>query len=953
MLTSHLTHRFLFGIFGIIVAIIAAFYLYSVPLIKSNVFEIERNASRIALNNVFELASKMHNSSLEYREQVLNAHRQRLTTVVETALFFFEKQYQLARTGGMSDQRAREHAFSQMRELSYGGDGYIWVADENYTLVSHPDDTYQGRNASELVDEQGEPIIPDVIRAAMRDGEGFYNYRWNRLYEERKLEKFSYVKYVPDWHFTIGSGVYIDDIEREVEARRQQALSELREAFAEIKIAETGYLFIFDSSGRMLVHPNPNIDGEVFRSLKNPVTGNTIMADLISVADSGRELYYKWDRPTDPGRYRYEKVSLVRYLPGFDWYICSSVYLEELQAGSRVLTDRILVIATIALLAACLLALVFVNFVTRPIRRLSETAHRISSGQLDVTTEISRDDEIGVLARAFDRMVDRLRQNITQLDVKVSERTEELDQRNRQLSQAMQEISQTSQNLRLMEERQRLILDALPAQIAYIDHNKRYVFVNEGYATAFGRSKERIIGRHLEEIVGARMYTDIETQVENALSGIASTFEYPLTVDGERRITKRTLIPFAPESGQVLGLINLSLDITAEREGERRLQAAQKMHTVGQLAGGLSHDFNNLLSILQGNLIALKDDPDTPEELFRYIEPAIRATHRGADITRRLLAFARRQPLSPTRIDLPSLTGECRALIGSSLPSDIQLDIKMADDIWQPIVDAGQLEDALVNLTFNARAAMKQGGQLEIALANRHIDETLILDEQVKPGDYVELNVCDTGPGFTQEAMERAFEPFFTTHEKENSSGLGLSMVYGFVKQSQGYIALSNRTTGGACITLLLPADPNRYSPEAPKQTEGPTAHDPGLVLVLDDDRDVRAVIRGQLLALGYQVIECSTPEEALELVSTLPEIDGLVSDIVMPGSLSGYDVAARFRQARPDAAIVLVSGFTPANRQGASPYPLLRKPFTQQALGQLLASPQARKASDHQQQEK
>ena len=347
MLTSNLTHRFLFGIFGIIVAIIAAFYLYSVPLIKSNVFEIERNASRIALNNVFELASKMHNSSLEYREQVLNAHQQRLTTVVETALFFFEKQYELARTGGMSEQRAREHAFSQMRELSYGGDGYIWVADENYTLVSHPDDTYQGRNASELVDEQGEPIIPDVIRAAMQDGEGFYNYRWNRLYEERKLEKFSYVKYVPDWHFTIGSGVYIDDIEREVEARRQQALSELREAFAEIKIAETGYLFIFDSSGRMLVHPNPNIDGEVFRSLKNPVTGNTIMADLISVADSGRELYYKWDRPTDPGRYRYEKVSLVRYLPGFDWYICSSVYLEELQAGSRVLTDRILVIATI------------------------------------------------------------------------------------------------------------------------------------------------------------------------------------------------------------------------------------------------------------------------------------------------------------------------------------------------------------------------------------------------------------------------------------------------------------------------------------------------------------------------------------------------------------------------------------------------------------------------------
>lgn len=946
MLTSNLTQRFLLGIFAIIAAIIAAFYLYSVPLIKKNVFDIERNASHIALNNVFELADKMHDSSREYREQVLEAHRQRLRAVVDSASFFFSNQYQLARNSGMDDRSARNYVFEQLRSLTYGDGDYVWIADESFILVSHPDGAYQGRSVQGLLDESGHPIMPSVIEKAMVDGEGFYNYRWNRLNENQKLEKFSYVKYFPEWNFVIGSGVYIDEVEAQVNARREQALTELREAFAGIKIADTGYLFIFDSAGRMLVHPNQNIDGAVFRTLKNPVTGNTIMEDLISVADTGQELYYKWDRPTDPGNYQYEKVSLVRYLPGFDWYICSSVYLDELQASSKVLTDRILVIATIALLAALLLSYVFVNYITRPIRHLSETAHRISSGQFDATTSIRRDDEIGVLARAFDRMVDRLRQNISQLDDKVSVRTQELGQRNQQLRQAMEEISAASQNLRLMEERQRLILDALPAQIAYINNRQHYVFVNEGYAQAFGRSKEAIIGMHLREVVGESMYRDIAPQVEDALQGTSSSFEYPLILDGETRITKRTLIPFDPEQDQVLGLINLSLDITAEREGEQRLQAAQRMHTVGQLAGGLSHDFNNLLSILQGNLLALQNNPATPEELLRNIEPAVRATRRGADITRRLLAFARRQPLSPRRIDLKSLMTDCATLIGNSLPASIRLTIDMDEELWEPRADPGQLEDALVNLAFNARTAMPNGGEIRLHLSNRSVTTTLLLDEQVQPGDYVEISVCDTGCGFSQEAIQRAFEPFFTTRKEENSSGLGLSMVYGFVKQSSGYISLSNHSSGGACVTLLLPVDRRQSDCITAGDEVSDATAGRGLILLLDDDDDVREVTREQLSSLGYRVIDCQSPAEACELITTLPELEGLVTDVVMPGTISGYDVARALRNSWPEAAAVLISGY--ASRYDARPgdcrqLPLLRKPFTREQLGRALLSPRAR----------
>ncbi|MBV1789226.1 cache domain-containing protein [Marinobacterium sp. D7] len=946
MLKSNLTQRFLLVIFAIIAAIIAAFYLYSVPLIKSKVFEIERNANHIALNNVFELAAKMHSSSREYQEQVLESHRQRLRAVVDSAAFFFARQYELARNSGMSDEEARRYIFQQLRTLTYGEGDYVWIVDDSFTLVSHPDPAYQGRSTYELVDENGQLIIPPVIDAALADGEGFYKYRWSRLNEKQKQEKFSYVKHFPEWHFVIGAGVYIDDVDAEVAARREAALAELREAFAEIKIAKTGYLFIFDSSGRMLVHPNRNIDGSIFHTLKNPVTGNTIMQDLISVADTGKELYYKWDRPTDPGNYVYEKVSLVRYLPGFDWYIGSTIYLEELQASSEVLADRILIIATVALLAASILAFVFVNMVTRPIRKLSETAVRISAGELEATTQIRRDDEIGVLAGAFDRMVDRLRQNIALLDDKVNERTLELDHRNQQLHQAMEEISAASRNLKLVEERQRLILDALPAQIAYVDNQQRYVFVNEGYASAFGLSKPEVIGRHLREIVGPKMYEDIHPQVERALEGTSSTFEYPLEIDGKTSITKRTLMPFEPEPGRVLGLINLSLDITAEREGERRLQAAQRMHTVGQIAGGLSHDFNNLLSILQGNLLAIQDNPATPKELLRHIEPAIRATRRGADITQRLLAFARRQPLSPSRIDLNALMGDCLALIGSSLPTNITQTLVMDDDLWQPLADPGQLEDALVNLAFNARTVMPEGGELRIHISNRSVSQTLLLDEQVALGDYVEISVCDTGCGFSQEGMERAFEPFFTTRKVENSSGLGLSMVYGFVKQSNGYIALSNHTGGGACVTILLPADRRVPESRAIGTGDSDTSAERGLILLLDDEDDLREVVRNQLSDLGYQVIESREPREACELIDSLPELNGLVSDIVMPGGINGYDVARRMRQHHPQSAVVLISGF--ASRHDERPsdcrlLPLLRKPFTRDQLGRALQGGEAR----------
>lgn len=549
------------------------------------------------------------------------------------------------------------------------------------------------------------------------------------------------------------------------------------------------------------------------------------------------------------------------------------------------------------------------------------------------------------MARAFDRMVYRLRSAIDDLDEKVRDRTRILEQRNRQLRLAMGEIRSRSQELHLMEERQRLILDALPVQIACIDRSRRYILVNQGYAEAFGLAKAEVIGNSLSAVIGDTMFEDIRERVNQALAGASLSFEYPLTRGGDTRMTRRTLLPFAPQGGAVVGLISLSMDITDERENERRMAQAQRMLTVGQLAGGLAHDFNNLLSILQGNLLALQENPATVPALSPHIEPAIRATQRGTHIIRRLLAFARRQPLETRPIDLPLLMNDCMQLIGGTLPDNIQQQLEVDPDLWHPLADPGQLEDALVNLALNARSAMPQGGELRYRLNNRPVVATLVLDDRVPPGDYVEIRVMDSGKGFSAEALNRAFEPFYTTSRGENGSGLGLSMVYGFVKQSAGYIALANRPEGGARVTLLLPAERIRGASTDARLPALPGG-DGGLVLLVDDEDDVREVIRNQLIQLNYQVIECHDGEEAATLIDSLPPLRALVADVVMPGSLNGYQLARRLRARQPDAALLLISGFAPEypyNAVDCRPLPLLQKPFSREQLGEALASEAAR----------
>ncbi|WP_417226184.1 cache domain-containing protein [Amphritea sp.] len=937
---SKLMQRFFITLLIIISMIFTTVYFYSVPVIKKKVFEIERNASGIALNSVFSLANKMYADTEKYRSQALESHKKQLQTVVDLAGSFYESSLQQAIDRGMSAAQARQQVLGQLKNFKYGENDYIWVADYNGILISHPDPRYQGQDTGDLRRTDGLSDVYEVINLALNQGEGFYQYKWHRLDSQKSLDKVSFVKHYPQWGFVIGSGVYLDDLEADIERIRHEALEELRAGIEEIKIASTGYLFVFDAKTNMLIHPNANIAGSNFPELTNPVTGNAIAEDLIRMADTGQELYYKWDRPDDPGNYQYEKLSLVRYLPGFDWYICSSVYVDELRSSAELLAERIITIAVIALFVALLLMLLFSQWISQPIKRLADTAVRVSNGDLSATSGIRRDDEVGVLAQAFDTMVERLRDSINNLDSKVAQRTHALAEKNQQLMLTSASMTQAKEALSESEQRQRQILDALPAQIAYLDPQLNILFVNQLFAETYQQDKAAMINRRLIEVIGKTRFSDIQWQLNEAQQGQPSAGEYSEIYDQQPMICKRTLIPCFNQVHEVNGILILTFDITTEKDAERQLNEAQRMNAVGQMAGGLAHDFNNLLTIILGNLHSVGDRYAEDDQLHHYLEPAIRATRRGADITSRLLSFSRRQPLSPMLINLEQLLSDTIELLTSSLPAKIHIQLHNHTHEWWPFADPSRLEDALVNLAFNARDAMPEGGDLNVITQSIEVTEPLVMDEAVTPGHYCEIRMQDSGSGFSGQALAQCFEPFFTSKTNGTGSGLGLSMVYGFVKQSNGYISIQNNLDQGASVTLLLPAQ--KATPAIPDNTVNPHSETPSsddhrkLVCLVEDDPDVRAIVRQQLLDLNFDVIDTHSGEEAQRLIPLLPTLYGLVSDVMLPGVLNGIELANWLHQQNSHCRIILISGYSYLQSQEKPINPafsLLSKPFDLAAL--------------------
>jgi signal transduction histidine kinase len=393
-----------------------------------------------------------------------------------------------------------------------------------------------------------------------------------------------------------------------------------------------------------------------------------------------------------------------------------------------------------------------------------------------------------------------------------------------------------------------------------------------------------------------------------------------------------------------LAVANASLltEISEREKAEAALRQAQKMEAIGRLTGGLAHDFNNLLQVVLGNLdpllshAAMKAD----ETVRHMLETALAASERGASLTRQLLAFGRKQPLAPRAFDVNSLVANLFTLLHRTLGESIEIETILAADLNLASADAHQLESALLNLAVNARDAMPKGGRISIETANAKIDEALAVSyDEFKAGDYVMITVSDTGVGMAPEVAAKAFDPFFTTKEVGGGSGLGLSQVYGYAKQSGGHALITSEPGRGTKVTLYLPRSADDRLAVEPEDSQAPLPRPSGkeTVLVVEDEKLVLLTAVRGLTTLGYHVLAADQTTTALEILKSAQPIDVLFSDVVMPGDLSGVELAAEAARLRPKIKILLVSGYPRmalSHEHGlGEEIPLLQKPYRTQDL--------------------
>jgi PAS domain S-box-containing protein len=500
--------------------------------------------------------------------------------------------------------------------------------------------------------------------------------------------------------------------------------------------------------------------------------------------------------------------------------------------------------------------------------------------------------------------------------------------------------------LRESETRHRVSFEESPVPLFTLDDAGRIIGVSNSWLALLGYRKEEVIGRHSHAF-------EVDTDDWTATT-LLRLQEGGEVRDVERRLRRRDgalvhthLSARLERRGTARWIVCVVVDITARRqaeaalrESEARLHQAQKMEAVGQLTGGIAHDFNNMLQDIAGclDLMERRIGQGRTDQVLRYVTPARQSVMRAAGLTQRMLAFARRQALRPAAVDPDTLVRGMEQLIRRTLGPSIDLQVSLHDGVWQALCDANQLESALLNLVINARDAMPQGGRLSIATADRVLERAdLAAHEDVAPGCYVEIAVADTGSGMSEDVLARAFEPFFTTKPIGQGTGLGLSQLYGFVRQSGGLVRLDSAPERGTIVRMYLPRHEGTAEAAADTPAAGAGAESPagGTVLVVEDEPGLRALIGEALEEAGLQMVEAADGPAGLAVLRSQARVDLLITDVGLPG-LGGRQLAEAARSLRRGMPIILITGYAGAALDGleaGADLAILRKPFPLDAL--------------------
>jgi PAS domain S-box-containing protein len=483
------------------------------------------------------------------------------------------------------------------------------------------------------------------------------------------------------------------------------------------------------------------------------------------------------------------------------------------------------------------------------------------------------------------------------------------------------QVAERTAELRFKETRLRAIFENSYTYQGYMAPDGTLLDANSTSLSGIGVGFHEVVNRPFWDtpwFTGTPGMSDAVRSAARAVAGgqtVRQEIHVNLPVGGWRWFDFQ-MRPVLDAMGALVGIAPEAVEFTARRQAEEALRQAQKMESIGHLTGGVAHDFNNLLTIIVGNLETLqrklKSSVSDRGNLERLAENAMRGAERAVFLTQRLLAFSRQQPLEPKPVDVNRLVAEMSDLLRRTIGEQIAVEVVLSGGLWRASVDANQLEIAILNLAVNARDAMPNGGRLTIETSNAALDEGYAAGQgEVVPGQYVALAISDTGVGMGPDTLARAFDPFFTTKDAGHGTGLGLSQVYGFVKQSGGHVRIYSELDQGTTVRIYLP----RLHVEEPLAPAEPTVKIPRgdnseTILVVEDEGDVRAHTTSTLRELGYQVVEAPNGKMALETLEQRPEIKLIFTDVGLPGGMNGRQLAEAARRRRPDLKVLYTTGY-------------------------------------------
>ncbi len=501
-----------------------------------------------------------------------------------------------------------------------------------------------------------------------------------------------------------------------------------------------------------------------------------------------------------------------------------------------------------------------------------------------------------------------------------------------QLSQALDELAE-----------QKFALDQ-HAIVAITDVEGTITYANDRFCKLSGYSEDELIGQNHRLLnSGDKDQAEWQEMYRVLNSGqVWHDIVRNMAKDGHFYWVDTTIVPFMGKDNKPRSYIAIRTDITESKKSEQALRRSQKMDALGQLTGGIAHDFNNILNIILGNLELLNKQIPDDEKTWQRVQNIHKSTMRAAELTRQLLSFSRHQAENVTTTNINQLIKEMGNLIAHSVTPQVEIEWHLANDLWSTEIAPGDFEDSLLNLVINARDALSGSGWLSIETVNTTLDDNYCENNpDIEPGDYVQLKISDCGEGMAVEQLEHIFEPFYTTKEQGKGTGLGLAMVFGFIQRSKGHINVESEQGLGTTFRLYLPRSNEAIRTVAVSREVAKEALAEGneTILVVDDEEALLELAEESLLDLGYRVLTAGNGQQALDVLTRESSIDLMISDVIMPGGINGYELAERVTADYPELKVLLASGYTEkiTTRENHKRFSLnlLAKPYSQVELAQ------------------